>query len=121
MLIAKNILLTYGYKFNTFFRRSVIFGRLGVDISEAVLSSVLPHGSSWTDGLKLLTRFHSIVNESISALRYPTQCLQKFVLENHFANDFESNITMLATFKHLTAVKVAHKVIWKVVFMIFGN
>ncbi|KAB0795937.1 hypothetical protein PPYR_09998 [Photinus pyralis] len=95
-------------QFESDFPSSILYGRLGVEIAEAVTSSVLPFDSQWTADFKLLSPFHLTVNESYEAIGSTRSCILDFIENNNLAPKFSSELT-ISTLKHLFAVSVAHQ------------
>ncbi|CAH1968446.1 unnamed protein product [Acanthoscelides obtectus] len=96
--------------FETHFPRAIIFGRLGHEISEAVISSILPYGSVWTAEKKILSPFHRIVDDSFKSVELTRNCLSKFIMETgNDISDIFANETALTTSIHLSALDVAEK------------
>lgn len=90
---------------------SVIYGRLGVEIAEAVVSSIMPYNSLWTSDLRILSPFHVIVNESMMDAHKSTKCLAEYILNlNLDVPSLTANETALKTLLHLSAVKIANEV-----------
>lgn len=91
--------------------RSVLYGRLGVEIAEAILSSVLPYGSFWASNRKMLSPFHSIVNNSLNSIETQRKCLFNYILNFNLDLPYSiANETSLNLFKHISAVNVANEV-----------
>ncbi|KAK4877518.1 hypothetical protein RN001_010024 [Aquatica leii] len=90
------------------FPRSILYGRLGVSIAEAVISSIFPYESMWTADLKLLSPFHLTVNESYETMTNAKNCLSNFTESNLGFKPTPELIT-LNTGKHLFAVSTAHQ------------
>nr|CAH7760421.1 unnamed protein product [Callosobruchus chinensis] len=87
------------------FPRSIIYGRLGQEISEAVISSILPYGSLWTAEKKILSPFHRIVDDSFKSVEPTRNCLSKFIMETgNDISDIFANETALTTIIHLLAL-----------------
>ncbi|KAJ8924797.1 hypothetical protein NQ315_000950, partial [Exocentrus adspersus] len=96
--------------FNNKYPSSLIYGRLGVEISEAVISSILPYDSLWTADKKILSPFHMTVDESIKSVQPATECLSDYALNLNLAVPYDSaNETFLTVLKHLSAVSVANE------------
>lgn len=89
---------------------SVIYGRLGVAISRAVIESVLPFESAWTWNNKLLSSFHGTVNESAQSVEATSKCLSDFISSNQLSVESAGNWSTLSALKHLSAVSVAQEV-----------
>lgn len=89
---------------------SIIYGRLGVAISRAVIESVLPFESAWTWNNKLLSSFHGTVNESVKSVEATSKCLSDFISSNQLSVENSGNWSTLSALKHLSAVSVAQEV-----------
>ncbi|VEN42156.1 unnamed protein product, partial [Callosobruchus maculatus] len=96
--------------FEIHFPRSIIYGRLGQEISEAVISSILPYGSLWTAEKKILSPFHRIVDDSFKSVEPTRNCLSKLIMETgNDISDIFANETALTTIIHLLALDVAEE------------
>lgn len=93
------------------FSRAIIYGRLGNDITKAVLSSILPYDSAWSTDYKLLTIFHSEVNESLRITQKSRNCLKDFITKKQLSTSEVANLTSLETFKEIISLSVAREVI----------
>lgn len=93
-----------------FLCRSIIYGRLGVDIANAIVASIFPFESAWKADSKLLSPFHMIVNESLWIVQKQEDCLKKTIARNdsHFGN--AETVSVLSLAKQLTALSIAHEV-----------
>ncbi|GLV32218.1 gone early [Carabus blaptoides fortunei] len=105
-IIVPRALLTSPY-FEPGYPRSIIYGRLGVDMANAVVASMLPWENTWTREKGLLSPYHLVVNQSIKAISNPRQCLMNFLLKHNYATQDVANITSLSTLKHLSALRLA--------------
>lgn len=56
--------------------RSVLYGRLGVCLAHAVVSSVLPPGGMWSAARGLLPLHHAVVNQSAEMMGGWAACLE---------------------------------------------
>ncbi|KAL1516794.1 hypothetical protein ABEB36_000651 [Hypothenemus hampei] len=86
--------------FEVGYPRPVLYGRLGVEIAEAILSAILPYDSLWTSNRKILSPFHMTVNESLNSMRESVECLMHKKINKEAA---------LLALKHLLAVRVAYE------------
>ncbi|CAG9770513.1 unnamed protein product [Ceutorhynchus assimilis] len=86
------------------------YGRLGVEIASAILSSILPFGSLWTADKKILSPFHMTVNESLKTTQPGVDCLYNYILKS-IANipASRARATALNALKEISAVKIAHE------------
>ncbi|KAJ8937633.1 hypothetical protein NQ314_011773, partial [Rhamnusium bicolor] len=89
---------------------SIIYGRLGVEIAEAVVSSVLPYGSLWTADRKILSPFHMTVEESIRTVQSSNKCLSDHISNLNLEIPYDTaNETALKTLKHVSAISIANE------------
>lgn len=105
-IIIPNILLREPMYENKY-PRPVLYGRLGVEISNAIAQSILPFDSSWTADSKLLSAFHSAVNQSINSLQSAKACIRNQAIGQKLTNAYFANITTQETVKNLFAVNIA--------------
>jgi len=90
--------------------RPLLYGRLGVKISLAILSSILPYGNLWTSDRKILSPFHSQANESLQYVQASIECLSRAIFDTGF--DIPSTRvaeTARAVLAELSAGNVAHE------------
>lgn len=73
----------------------------------------MPFNSAWSADHKLLTLYHTEVNESISVNKPIENCLKKFLLENQLADDEIAHLTSLETLKEVTSLSLTLKVFKK--------
>lgn len=92
------------------FCSSVIYGRLGVYMANALIASIMPFESAWTSDKKLLSPFHIVVNESIWAIQSAERCLKKYIVEENACFKGVEDSVVLAMVKELSALSVAHEV-----------
>lgn len=92
------------------FCRSIIYGRLGIEIATAIVSSILPYDSSWSRNEGLLSSYHLVGNQSLKVANAPQICLSQFVTRNKFATEEIAQLTSLSTLKHITALRLADTV-----------
>ncbi|KAF5286120.1 hypothetical protein FQA39_LY16403 [Lamprigera yunnana] len=95
--------------FDEKFPSSILYGRLGVSMAEAVISSILPYDNMWTADLKLLSPFHLTVNESYAIIVNAKYCLENFLEHATIASKSDPELVTLSTLKHLFAVNIAHE------------
>ncbi|CAH0547692.1 unnamed protein product [Brassicogethes aeneus] len=96
--------------FDPDYPKSIIYGRLGVELSNAIISAVLPYDSLWTSDRKILSPFHSTVKESLESAEKSTDCLGKYILGLNLAVPASlANETALKMLKQMTAVSVANE------------
>lgn len=109
--ILKIIIIFVDNKILLYLCRSIIYGRLGVDIANAIVASIFPFESAWKADSKLLSPFHMIVNESLWIVQKQEDCLKKMIATKKldFGNDETFSVLTLA--KQLTALSIAHEVI----------
>ncbi|XP_060534596.1 protein gone early isoform X2 [Cylas formicarius] len=113
LIIVPRSLVSDPY-FEAGFPKPVVYGRLGVELAESVVSSVLPYGSSWTSEKKILSPFHMTVNESFKAALPAVNCLAEFVSDlNLDVSVDRANETGLTLLKKLSAVSVAYEALLK--------
>lgn len=75
------------------------------------MSSILPYGSFWSANKKILSPFHSIVNDSIISVESQRKCLFNYILGFNLDLPYSlANETALNLFKHVSAVSVANEV-----------
>ncbi|KAG5881500.1 hypothetical protein JTB14_001644 [Gonioctena quinquepunctata] len=89
---------------------AVIYGRLGVEIAEAVVSSIFPYKSLWTSDRKILSPYHMTVDESLKSCQSSLTCIEDQILNSKWISyHAASNETSLKTLIHLTAIDVARE------------
>ncbi|KAF2899070.1 hypothetical protein ILUMI_07107 [Ignelater luminosus] len=89
---------------------SILYGRLGVQIANAILSSVLPFDSAWNANSRLLSHYHSIVNESHQSVDSTRSCLTNFVLAHELGlSENSAELTSLSVLKHSSSINIAHQ------------
>ncbi|KAJ8949296.1 hypothetical protein NQ318_006721, partial [Aromia moschata] len=108
IVVPRNLLMEPVFEHN--FPNPVIYGRLGVELAEAVVSSVLPYNSLWTANKKILSPSHMTVDESIRAVQSPIKCLADVISNKHSTVPEQVvNETSLRALIHLSAVSVAQE------------
>ncbi|XP_022917898.2 protein gone early [Onthophagus taurus] len=108
IIIPKVLLNDFYYEDN--FPWPIIFGRLGVEISQAIISNILPYDNVWTSDLKLLTQFHITVNESLNAIKSPMRCIEdSIILGKKLSDKTTANLTSLNVIKTISAVRIAEE------------
>ncbi|XP_049819342.1 protein gone early [Aethina tumida] len=112
LFIPRTLLSVPNFDYN--YPSSIIYGRLGVEIANAVLSSILPYGSLWTGNNKLLSYDHNTAIDSLKSVGSSTECLSKFILNlNLDVPAATVNETSLELIKQFAAVKLAHEALLK--------
>lgn len=108
--LNKKYIGTYGKSLNNLlFFRSVIFGRLGVEIAKAIVTSILPYESAWSGDLKLLTQFHIAVKESVQDVQYSIDCISDFISKRNLSREV-SNLTSLNVIETISSLQIAEEV-----------
>nr|XP_023011571.1 protein gone early [Leptinotarsa decemlineata] len=106
-VIIPRILLTEPF-FEENYPSSIIYGRLGVEIAEAVVSSIFPYDSLWTSDRKILSPYHMTVEESIKSVQPSLKCIESHISNSNWnLSQVASNETALKTLIHVMAVDVA--------------
>lgn len=105
-IIVPRVLLSAPY-FEDQYPSSIIYGRLGMEIAEAVATAILPFKSAWTAEGKLLSSYHESVNESSRLIRHSMHCLTEFAKDNNLAETKSVNLTSLNTYKYLSSLNLA--------------
>ncbi|KAJ8977685.1 hypothetical protein NQ317_000449 [Molorchus minor] len=96
--------------FETNYPSSIIYGRLGVEIAEAISSSVLPYDSLWTADRKILSPFHMTVEESLWTVQSPMECLSDQISKGNLAiPGYMNNETSLKALVHLWGLSIANE------------
>lgn len=84
---------------------------MGVQIANAILSSVLPYDSAWSANSRLLSPYHAIVNESHQSVNKTRSCLANFVLAHELGLlENSAELTSLSVLKHVSTVNIAYQV-----------
>ncbi|XP_025829538.1 protein gone early-like isoform X2 [Agrilus planipennis] len=105
-IFVPRVVLTEPF-FDTKYPSSILYGRLGVQIANSVISSITPFHSGWSSNLKLFLPVNFIVNESLRISQEPRDCLSKYFIENNMASDVSATVTSLSVLKELSAIKFA--------------
>ncbi|XP_050300559.1 protein gone early [Anthonomus grandis grandis] len=96
--------------FDDGYPRPVIYGRLGVEMAQAILSAILPYGSLWAANNKVLSYLHMAGNDSVKLVQPSLTCLARHILKlNPNIPTSRLNGTALTVLKEVLAVKIAHE------------
>lgn len=108
IIIPRTLLTDPVFHYN--YPSSILYGRLGVEIAEAVISSILPYDSLWTADRKILSQYHKTVEDSIKSVHSAINCLTDYASNFNLALPYDkANETSLRNMKHLSAVSVANE------------
>lgn len=112
-VIVPRSLLTEPY-YEDGFPIAIVYGRLGLEIAQAMTSAILPYDSLWTADRKILSPFHMTVNESFKSVEKAATCLSRYILDiNLDIPVIIANETALSIVTELTAVTVAKEALAK--------
>ncbi|XP_018570152.1 protein gone early [Anoplophora glabripennis] len=108
VVIPRNLLTDPVFHYN--YPSSILYGRLGVEIAEAVISSILPYDSLWTSDRKILSPYHKTVDDSINSVHSALKCLSDYASNLNLVLPYgKANETSLRNLKHLSAVSVTNE------------
>jgi len=93
-----------------FLSRPVLYGGLGVQLTSAFVSAVLPWNVMYGADGTLLAPDHVIVNQSVHAVQGPVKFLIQDLITAGHISESVANRTALATMKQIAAIKQAHLV-----------
>jgi hypothetical protein len=95
---------------HTFVFRAVLYGGLGVQLSSAFVSAVLPWNVLYGADGKLLPPDHVVANQSAHAVQGPVKFLIQDLINSGHISESVANRTALATMKQIAATRQAHLV-----------
>jgi hypothetical protein len=95
---------------HTFVFRAVLYGGLGVQLSSAFVSAVLPWSVLYGPDGKLIPPDHVIGNQSVQAVQDPLKFLIQDLINSGHISESVANRTALATMKQIAAIRQAHLV-----------
>jgi hypothetical protein len=94
----------------TFVFRAVLYGGLGVQLTSAFVSAVLPWNIMYGADGTLLAPDHVIINQSALAVQGPVKLLKQDLINSSHISESVANRTALATLKDIAAIRQAHLV-----------
>ncbi|KAF7270096.1 hypothetical protein GWI33_016897 [Rhynchophorus ferrugineus] len=93
--------------FSEAFPASVLYGRIGQEIAESLITSILPYHSLWTSDKKILTPFHMTVNESFRSVTNSRRCLSRYLSRLDLDVPMQvRNETALSIIQELSALSI---------------
>lgn len=87
---------------------AVLYGGLGVQLSSAFVSAVLPWSVLYGPDGKLIPPDHVIGNQSVQAVQDPLKFLIQDLINSGHISESVANRTALATMKQIAAIRQAH-------------